>query len=273
MNSKISVLMSLYIKEKPSFFTQSLASVFSQSLLPDEVLIVVDGPITDDLQSIIDKYIDLYPEIMKVLPQRENKGLGISLAIGVKACRNNLIARMDTDDIMVPNRLELQLQEFIKNKDLVICGSNIAEFSESINNILSFRNVPETDQDIREFSKRRSPFNHMTVMYKRSKVLSVGNYLAMQGFEDYYLWARMLKSGYQGYNIQKNLVFARTGQNMYSRRGGLKYLKNMIIARYNIYKYGLGNFVDFISVVLIQTIVSMLPNKLRKFVYEKKLRN
>ena len=273
MNTNISVLMSLYKKENPKFLRESLNSILSQTLLPQEIVIILDGPITVDLQNVLNDFMLKKPDLFRVLPQKSNKGLGISLAIGVNACKNELIARMDTDDIMVTSRFKMQVQQFIDDSNLSICGGNITEFTGSIDNVLGHRNVPETNEEIRYYSRKRNPFNHMSVMFKKSRVIDAGNYLPMNGFEDYYLWARMLKSGNKSYNIPKNLVFARTGTNMYRRRGGWKYLKDGVRGRYYICRAGLSTPVDFILVEGVHIVVSLLPNKLRQWFYETKLRN
>ena len=100
---------------------------------------------------------------------------------------------MDTDDIMVEDRLEVQYKLFKENSSLAIVGGNIIEFEGNVTNILGRRIVPESNEEIRRFSKRRNPFNHMTVMYKKEDIIQVGNYKPLKGFEDYYLWIRLLK--------------------------------------------------------------------------------
>lgn len=268
---KISVLMSLYSKEKPEFLRESLDSILNQTLLPDEVLVVIDGPITVQLQSVLDFYLTKTP-LLRLLPQEKNRGLGSSLAIGVQNCRFDLVARMDTDDIMRADRLEVQSKLFENDKTLSIVSSNIVEFDGDITNITGHRNVPADNDEIRKFSKKRNPFNHMSVMFKREAVIEAGNYQPLSGFEDYYLWVRMLKNGDKGHNVQQDLVYARTGSSMFQRRGGLKYLISGIKGRYRIYREGLGTIADFVFVSLVHVIFSLAPNSLRKKLYEKKLR-
>ncbi|MGF2941891.1 glycosyltransferase [Enterococcus xiangfangensis] len=269
----VSVLMSVYIKEKPEYFRESLKSVLNQTILVKEIVLVLDGPITTELQFVIDEVKSNKPNLIRVVPLKENVGLGKALAVGVETCDCNLIARMDTDDIMIPNRIEKQVAEFEKDNELTIIGSNINEFYDSHDRIVGRRLVPETNTAIREFSKKRNPFNHMTVMFKKKAILEVGNYQPMVGFEDYYLWVRLLKAGYAGKNIQESLVLARTGKDMYARRGGKKYFINGLKGRKAIYQAGLGSFSDYIISSSAHVIVSLLPNILRGKLYEKKLRN
>lgn len=269
----VSLLMSLYIKEKKQFLQECLNSIQNQTNLPKEVLIVFDGPISKENEILVEDFKNSYPESVKIIALEKNQGLGAALAIGVTSCSQPIIARMDTDDIMLSNRIEDEYQQFLKNPKLDIVGSNIDEFSGLMTNILGSRIVPETDEEIRNFSKRRNPFNHMTVMYKKKAVLDAGNYQPLPGFEDYYLWVRMLKNGCKGYNIQKSLILARTGEDMYKRRGGIHYLVPGLKARKQIYKAGLGSLPDFVFVSLVHICISLMPNGLRGWFYEKKLRN
>lgn len=268
--TEISVLMSLYKKEKPEYLSECLASILSQTLLPKEIVIVLDGPITPDLSEVLADY-QSKSGLLRLLPQKENKGLGYTLAVGVTACRCELIARMDTDDLMLPSRLETQASCFNQDKELSICGTNIEEFIDEPSDVVSRRMVPEHNNAIRHFSKKRNPFNHMSVMFKRSVVLQVGNYQPMQSFEDYYLWARLLKAGYKAYNIQEFLVKARVGRDLYKRRGGWHYLVVGIRGRVAVYRAGLGNFYDFLVSTSIHTIVSLMPNRLRAKLYQEAL--
>jgi glycosyltransferase involved in cell wall biosynthesis len=269
----VSILMSVYIKEKPEYLRTSLKSAINQTVRVKEIVLVLDGPITDQLQSVIEECQKECSDLIKLIPLKENVGLGKALAIGVEKCKYDLVARMDTDDIMIPTRIEKQIAEFTSELDLTIVGSNIDEFYDSPESIVGRRVVPEMNEEICNFSKKRNPFNHMTVMFKKSAVLDVGNYQPMMGFEDYYLWVRLLKAGYKGKNIQESLVFARTGEDMYARRGGKKYFLNGLKGRKAIYQAGLGSMSDYLISCSAHVVVSLLPNSLRGKLYEKKLRN
>ncbi|MGO2891446.1 glycosyltransferase [Enterococcus devriesei] len=274
MNSvDVSVLMSVYIKEKPEYFREALQSILDQTVSVKEIVLVLDGPITPHLQAVIMAVQEERPNLIEMVPLKENVGLGKALAEGVKASHYELIARMDTDDIMLPTRIEKQYGEFIKDPGLTIVGSNIDEFYDSPEEIVGRRIVPESYEDICSFSKKRNPFNHMTVMFKKEAILDVGNYQPMMGFEDYYLWARLLKARYKGKNIQESLVLARTGKDMYARRGGRKYFINGLKGRKAIYQAGLGSISDFLISCSAHVVISVLPNSLRGKIYEKKLRN
>jgi glycosyltransferase involved in cell wall biosynthesis len=164
---KFSVLMSLYIKEKAEYFNACMQSIMDQTVLPNEIVIVFDGPISDELKTAVDDYIQRYPQLIRIVNNEVNKGLGLALADGILACSNELIARMDTDDIARADRFEKQLKLFSDDPELDICGSHIIEFEGNINNVLAKRKVPLTHEEIAEYQKQRSAFNHMTVMYKK----------------------------------------------------------------------------------------------------------
>ncbi|HIV42009.1 MAG TPA: glycosyltransferase, partial [Candidatus Mediterraneibacter guildfordensis] len=192
---KFSVLMSLYLKEKPEYLNEALKSVINQTVKPNEIVIVYDGPITTELKSVVEQYVSNNPGLIKIIDNPENKGLGLALADGVPQCTYELIARMDTDDICRKDRFEKQLEEFVKDPRLDICGSHILEFEEKEENIVARRRVPLVDKDIKEYQKRRDGFNHMSVMFKKKSVLAAGNYQSCLLMEDTLLWANMFMNG------------------------------------------------------------------------------
>ena len=221
---KFSVLMSVYYKESPKFLYEALESVLTQTVMPSEIVCIKDGLLTEELELILNEFSTKYNDIFKFIGFDENKGLGYALRIGVEECSYEIIARMDTDDIARKDRFEKQLN-IISEQNIDIVGSNILEFDGNINNIISKREVPSTFESIKEYAKKRNPFNHMTVMYKKTAVLKAGNYKEFLWFEDYNLWVRMIVSGAKMYNIDEALVYARTGTAMFERRGGLTYVK------------------------------------------------
>ncbi|CZR10824.1 Glycosyl transferase family 2 [Trichococcus flocculiformis] len=215
-NRKVSVLMSVYYKEKPEYLEACLESIIQQTYQPDEIVLVKDGPLTEELEHVLEQFVSKNPQMYKLVPLEKNVGLGKALAIGVEAASYELIARMDTDDIALPERLEKQRNYFQMNPETAIVGSDIIEFEGSIDQVVANRIVPHTHEEIYEFAKRRNPFNHMTVMYRKDSVLEVGNYQPLNGYEDYYLWVRMLEKGLKAYNFAEVLVYARGGNLNYS---------------------------------------------------------
>lgn len=273
MNYNFSVLMSVYIKEKEEYFKQCMESVLNQTLMPDEIVIVEDGPVTDDLQKVINDYREKYPALIKIVLLKKNLGLGLALSHGVIACQNELIARMDTDDICVPERFETQINMFRNNPKLDICGSHIKEFDSTPEHVLSIRRVPLDDKSIKRYQKRRDSFNHMTVMFKKEAVLRAGNYRHALLMEDSLLWVNMMKNDAVCANIDDYLVYVRTGEDMFERRGGWNYFKKYYSGRKKIYLTGYISRVDYIYTLAVQFVVAVVPNGLRKIIYAKMLRD
>ncbi len=267
----ISVLMSLYIKEKTEYVKECFDSLLRQSAQADEWVIVEDGPLSVEMYELLNEYQNNYPDLIKRVPLKENRGLGLALREGVPKCRNELIARMDTDDIAREDRFEKQIDMFEKDPMLDICGSNIDEFEITTDKIVAKRNVPIKHIDIANYQKRRDAFNHMTVMFKKSAVLNAGNYKACPLMEDTYLWVRMLQSGAKSANIDESLVYARIGHDMFERRGGWQYYKKYKAGRKMVYQTGYISAVDYYYTLAVQMAVSIMPNKVRGFVFKKLL--
>lgn len=266
---EFSVLMSVYYKEKAEFLDKCLDSIYNQTVKADEWVIVKDGPIPAQTQEIIDKYKQLDGVNIKEVRLEENKGLGIALSVGVTECSYGLIARMDTDDIAAPDRFELQLKEFDENPELDLCGGQIIEFEFDENVPVAERRVPLTHEEIVKYQKMRCAFNHMTVMFKKSKVLEAGNYKHCPLMEDDMLWVDMILSGAKCMNIDSYLCKARTNRDMIARRGGLKYFKQYKRARKMIYKTGFITKRQYIHTNFIQFLVCLMPKWLRKRIFFK----
>lgn len=266
---EFSVLMSVYCKENPDFFSMSLNSIFNQTVLPSEVVLVEDGPLTPELYNVVDIFVGKHPEI-KVVPLEKNGGLGAALNEGLKHCSYDLVARMDTDDVCKPNRFEKQLQLFENQPEVDVCSSWIDEFVDCTDNVISQRKLPETHEEILKYAKGRCPVNHPAVMYRKSKVLGVGGY---QGFpEDYFLWVKMLMNNSVFYNIQESLLWFRYSTDVIKRRGGLRYAKDDIKVQWSFYKLGFISFFAFFKNSIIRSFVRLMPNTLRVWVYSKLLR-
>lgn len=267
--TKFSVLMSVYEKEKPEYFDAALKSVLNQTLMPNEVVICEDGKIPDSLKNVIKKYKNKYPKIVRSISYPKNRGLGLTLRDGVLECKNEIIFRMDTDDISVNDRFEKQLKVLIE-KDVDVLGSNIDEYDEQMTVCTGKRVVPNTDSDIKNYLRKRNPFNHQTVVFKRQNVLDAGNYKDMTGFEDYYLWARMANNGCKFSNINECLVKVRGG--IISRRGGRKYLKYILNFERAMLENKIIDKPTYLLNISSRMIVCCMPNSIRKITYQKALR-
>ena len=268
---KFSVLMSVYYKESPKYLKEAIDSVLNQTIKPTEIVCIKDGKLTKELDDVLKKFDDEHQGLFKFIEFKENKGLGIALKEGVEACSYEIIARMDTDDISVIDRFEKQLK-IMEEKGLDMVGSNINEFEGDISHIISERVVPRTDEAIKSAAKKRNPFNHMTVMYKKSAVIKAGNYKNFLWFEDYNLWVRMIINGAKMYNIQEDLVFARTGASMFERRGGFDYIKREYKMQKRMLEMHFINYRTFLFNITTRTIIRIIPNKLRGYIYLKVLR-
>lgn len=269
--AKFSVLMSLYIKEKPQYVEECFQSLLRQTVKADEWVIVEDGPLTEELYAVLEKYEKEYPGLIKRVPFKENRGLGLALQSGVPECTYDIIARMDTDDICREDRFEKQLSEFEKDPDLDIIGSHIDEFEDTPDTIVAKRLVPVTDAEIKKYQKKRDAFNHMTVMYKKKAVLDAGNYQSCPLMEDTYLWVRMMKNGVKCKNVDDALVYARIGKDMFTRRGGWAYFKKYKAGQKMVYDTGYISWLDYASVITIQFFVALVPRRLRGWIFKKML--
>ena len=269
---KYSVLMSIYKKENSEYFKKALDSMISQTVSPDEIVIVEDGPLTDDLYSVIDSYKTQYPDLIQIVISKENIGLGRALNLGLRHCRNELVARMDTDDISKPERCEMQLKEFEKDNELDLLGTAIDEFSDTPDKVISRRVVPESHNNIYEFAKRRSAFNHPTVMYKKSKVLALGGYSDLRRNQDVDLFGRMLFGGCKAKNLKESYLLFRSNDNLAKRRKSWINTKSYIDTIKKFWKMGYSSFGDYSIVAIAQTIMFLLPIKLQNFVYKRFLR-
>lgn len=266
-----SVLISIYRKEHPDYLRQSLNSIFSQTLLPTEVILVKDGALTPELDSVINEYESLHP-CLKIIPLAQNMGLGHALNEGLRYCTYELVARMDTDDISKPDRFEKQVAFMETHPDIDICSAWIEEFENDTTTIFSIRKLPEKHKDIALYAMSRSPINHPVVMFKKSAVLKAGGYQHFPLLEDYYLWIRMLMNGCVFYNIPESLLFFRVSSNMFQRRGGWRYAMNEIRFQRLIHNMGFISSAQLVKNITIRLCVRIMPNRLRAFVYKKVLR-
>ena len=266
-----SVLISVYCREKATHLNDALLSIWEQTLTPTEVVLVKDGPLTDELEQVINDFKNRYNAIRIVaLPQ--NVGLGAALNEGLKHCSYELVARMDSDDICKPIRFEKQVQYLMQHPQIAIVGSWIDEFYGTTDNVIAQRRLPETTKELYQYAKSRCPFNHPTVMFRKSLVEQVGGYQPFYLFEDYYLWARMIQAQYQLHNMQDSLLFFRSSPQVAARRGGWKYAKSEIRLQREFLRMRLIGPFTFCKNLAIRTTVRLMPNKLRTFIYRKLLR-
>lgn len=268
---KYSVLMTVYTKDNPEYFSLALDSMVNQTYAPDEIVIVKDGPVVKELQKVIDDYISAGAPIVQVqLPK--NKGLGLALNEGLKVIKNELIARMDSDDYSLPERCELQVREFEKNPKLDIIGCPVLEFVGTIDSIVGERKVPLTNKAIYAFAKKRDPFNHPTVMYRKSAVMKAGCYSDYRKNQDTDLWIKMLSNHVVCKNLAEPVFRFRFDEGTYKKRKSWINTKILIEIRYKAWKSGFNSFGEFMTVATAQLGMYVLPVGFQKFLYQKILR-
>lgn len=260
-----SVLMSVYIKERPEFLEESILSVMNQTIKPNDFVLVCDGPLTEELDSTIESLCKKF-SILNIVRLKENQGLGAALAEGIKYTKNNIVMRMDSDDICLSQRAEIELP-LMDLYDVV--GGYISEFEGDPENIIGIRKVPETYKDILKFMKKRNPFNHPTVMFKKDIVFKAGNYQTFMFLEDYYLWARLIKITNKLYNIQQVLVNMRSGVEMRARRSSRVARKSVKELRKYMYRTGLINWFSYIWYSFVYNFILILPAGIKKGIYKK----
>ena len=272
METNYSVLMSVYYKENPIYLREAIESIQNQTIKTNNFVLVCDGPLCPELDEVIVKKQQEMGNTLNVVRLLENGGLGKALNKGISHCHNELIARMDSDDIAYPERCEKQMKLFNKKTEISICSGTIEEFTKNIDIVDARRVLPENNDEILEFAKKRKPFNHPCVMYRKSAVEKVGSYQDFYLLEDYYLWLRMLLDGCKGYNIQEPLLHMRAGADMYKRRSGWKYAKSQVrLFSYMANQGFIGN-VQFLKSCVIRGGSALAPNWMRKSIYEKVLR-
>ena len=268
-----SVLMSVYYKENADYLQTAMESMWNQTVPTDDFILLCDGPLNSKLDLVIQKMESAHPGVLHVVRLQENRGLGNALNIGLKYCKHELIARMDSDDISRPDRCEKQIAIFQKHPEFSICSGFVEEFIAAKSNVYSLRTLPETQKDILVFAKRRNPFNHPCVMFRKSAVEEAGGYQYFYLLEDYFLWIRMLKNGCIGYNIQQPLLWMRGGLDMYKRRAGWKYVKSQISFFQYMKKNRFISSLDLYINCAARILSSLLPGLVREKVYKTFLRN
>lgn len=266
---KFSVCTSVYKNDKPDFVRVALDSMLEQqSVKPDEIVLVQDGPVPEELSLLLLEYESKYPMLMHVIRLEKNGGLGNALRLGVENAKYNIIARMDSDDICQPDRFEKQLTYLDAHPVCDIVGGQMTEFIDSPDNIVGRREVPLTNEEIYEFMKSRCALNHVTVMFRKEAVMKAGNYQDWFWNEDYYLWVRMMMADCKFANIPDVAVNVRSGADQYARRGGKKYFDSEIGIKKLMLEKGMINRKEYVVNYVQRFIIQLLlPNSVRGWVF------
>lgn len=263
------VLMSVYSREKPEALDQALASLARQTLPPAEIVLVKDGPLTPELDAVIARHAAELP--LKLLPLERNIGLTGALNAGLGLASQPWVMRFDSDDICQPNRVQVQT-DMAARQDLDLFGAQIGEFESDAAVVGRARTVPCDHAEIVKFARRRNPFNHMTVCYRRDLVLQHGGYPAIPLMEDYALWAKLLAAGARTANSPERLVLARVGNGMLARRGGMRYVKSEWTLQALLVRLGLKSRVASLIDGCLRSAVFLSPLGLRGWAYARLLR-
>jgi glycosyltransferase involved in cell wall biosynthesis len=264
--------MSVYYKEKPEYLNEALKSIIEQTVMPDEIVLVKDGSLTTELSAVISKYKNDYPWLFNIISLEQNMGLGNALNEGLKYCSHNVIARMDSDDISFSDRFEKQLHYLSKNAEITVLGSYVDEFNMHPGDIKSTRKLPVTHNRLMRISKKRNPFNHPTVMFKKDIVENVGSYQEIPLFEDYYLWLRIIKKGYPVANLPESLLHFRTGNDMIVRRHGWRYAKKEFRFYNKCINDKLLTKTEGYFALIMRLPMRLISQRLLLFIYRKYLR-
>ncbi|MDM1759123.1 glycosyltransferase [Acinetobacter sp. 256-1] len=270
---KFSILLSLYHKESSLALNQCFLSIWKdQSIQPNEIVLVLDGPVGEELNRCVEKWQQIIGQPLKVIPLNQNIGLGKALNEGLKHCSNEWVFRMDTDDICKPDRFEKQIQFIQHNPNVVLFGGQILEFDQVPNDSKVIKSVPTSNQDIKEFAQKRCPFNHMTVAYKKSVITELGGYQHHLFMEDYNLWLRVIGKGYEVANLSDVILYARVGNGMHARRKGFEYIKSEKQLLNLKKELKLQNPIHANILFLIRSTFRLLPSSMLGKVYNTFLR-
>ena len=261
-----SVCTSVYKNDRPEYVRVALDSMLvSQSVKPTEIVLVQDGSVPESLSTLLSEYENMYPEVMHVIRLEKNGGLGNALKLGVVNAKYDICARMDSDDICMPDRFEKQLAYLEAHPECDIVGGQMTEFIDTPDNIVGRREVPLTNKEIYEFMKSRCALNHVTVMFRKEAVMKAGNYQDWFWNEDYYLWVRMMMAGCKFANIPDVAVNVRSGADQYARRGGKKYFDSEIGIKKLMLEKGMITRKEYIVNYIQRFIIQlMLPNSVRR---------
>lgn len=265
---EFSVVLPVYRGDEPQHLDVAIKSLASQTVLPTEVVVVEDGPLTEGLSKTLEEWSEAFPGVFRRCRHESNQGLSVALRTGVKEATHDLVARMDSDDVSVSERFETQLEYLLDYPETDVVGGYIAEFSNDPSDIDALRTVPLEHDAIRQHARFRSPMNHGSVMFRRDSVLDVGNYRPVDRMEDYGLWVRLLLDDATFANIPEVLLKVRAGSELYGRRGGREYAREEIRIQTDFYRWGFTTLPVFLFNVLSRTTLRLVPNCVRALMYQ-----
>lgn len=267
-----SILMSVYAKENPGYFDMAIRSMLDQTVKTDDFVIVCDGPLTEALDQVLAQHDQENPGLFHIVRLPQNVGIGAAANAGLQVCKNDLVAKMDADDLAVPARCEWQLRLFQEKPDLSLVGGYIEEFDQDPDEPFSVRDVPLTQKGITDYFRRRQPFNNQTVMFRRSMVRKAGGYRDFRRSEDFDLYLRMLHAGAIAENIPEILVKVRVNNAAAMRRASMETLKGCARSRWYAHQLGYASILDVLFCVCGELLIVISPAKVQQFIYQRFLR-
>lgn len=268
-----SVLMSVYSKEKASYFDLSLNSILeSQTRKPDELILVCDGPLTDELDAVIEDYKTKYPTVLSVYRIEQNQGLGRALNYGLQKCSYDIVLRADSDDICANNRFDVQVKFMEQHPDIAVCSSYIDEFDMDWTQPHNKKELPLKSDDLYKMAKFRNPINHMAAAFRKHVILEIGSYKHIPYVEDYELWVRTLVNGYKIANIDQVLVHARVGNGMVKRRGNKIYINSWLQLNRYMLSNKMINRIQFVRNMIAISVFVYMPDQTKEIIYKGLLR-
>lgn len=271
MTEPFSVLLPVYRGDDAGFFERAVVSVTAdQTRRPDELVIVVDGPVPDAIAAVLRRVEagELTAGVpVRLVPLARNVGLARALEVGLDACAHEVIARADADDIALPRRFAVQLPLIESGLDLL--GSAIVEFDTEDGADQMVRSLPVGAEEIATMARFRDPFNHPSVVYRRSAVRAAGGYEHLDKMEDYWLFARMIAGGAAVANTDEVLVRYRVGAGAYGRRGGGAMLASEWGLQWRFWRAGFTTLPQFLRNVAVRGLYRYLPVKLRELMYRR----
>ena len=268
-----SVIMSVYSQVNPRDLEISINSILNQTYRPSEFILIKDGVLTDEQENVLNELIKKNEQIFKIYEFPENRGAGVAYNKGIEMCTNKWAAIMDSDDYAVETKFEKQMDYLVTHPNIDAIGTNAVEFLHDMDNIISTRIMPETNEEIIKFGHGRCPLIQPTVVFKVETVKKVGSYQHSPLTEDFDLYIRMIMNNCEFYAYQEVLYYIRTSEDFFKRRGGINYLKPILSFKYRYYKKGYFTFNQFLKTSVASTVVSLMPNKIRIIIYRKFLRN
>ena len=263
------VVMSVYKNDNPNYLKSAINSLIEQTLPPTELIIISDGPLTIELNEVINSYSHF--GFIKLIKLCKNVGLALSRKEAIKKAKFNIIAVMDSDDICVSDRFEKQIELIDPNSEIVVSGW-IEEFDKLPGDIGKVRKTPTNYENIVSYGKWRNPINHVTLMFTKKAYEKVGGYSSLRHSEDWDLISRMLVHDVQVIGIPKVVVHVRAGDEMIARRRNIQQFKGEIKLFFKMYKIGYLNIFYFSANILVRVVLRVLPTFITRFTYKNLLR-